>query len=110
MKTIQFILDNCIETPGQFDIQIAKYLVPTLSAYAIEYAELRAYPDIDGGGRTEFLLGRGFEINDNIVIWDSFISNISQRDELPVLIVHYHGIRDYHLLFPTISSEEKKIS
>ena len=106
MKSQQFILEKCLFTPSQFErsIRAAEYLVPVLSAYAIEYAELIVPPDLDGAQETRILIDHGFEINGNKVLWHSYRQPMF-GDYEPILIIHYHGIRDYKLLFPSISSD-----
>lgn len=106
MKSQQFILQKRLFTPNQFEgnIRAAKYLVPFLSAYAIEYAELIVPPDLDGVRETRILIDLGFTIDGDKVLWHSYRQPIF-GDYDPILIIHYHGIRDYKLLFPAISSE-----
>lgn len=106
MKSQQFILEKCLSTPDQFErnIKAAEYLVPVLPAYAIDYAELIVPPDLDGVSETRILIDHGFEIEKDKVLWHSYRQPIFGDIE-PILIIHYHGIRDYKLLFPAISSE-----
>jgi len=106
MKSQQFILEKCLSTPDQYErnIRAAEYLVPVLPAYAIEYAELIVPPDLDGARETRILVGHGFGIDSNKIIWHSYRQPMF-GDYEPILIIHYHGIRDYKLLFPAISSE-----
>ncbi len=106
MKSQQFILEKCLFTPDQFErsIRAAEYFVPVLPAYAIEYAELIVPPDLDGARETRILVDHGFGIDRNKIIWHSYRQPMF-GDYDPILIIHYHGIRDYKLLFPAISSE-----
>ena len=93
---------------GQFERYVAYYSVPTLDAYAVEYAELRVHQDLDGIGKTELLQGNGFELETNLVRWDNYI-NIFPGHEPPIyLIIHYHGVGDYNKLFPFINEDKEK--
>lgn len=108
MKSQQFILEKCLFSPNPYDgnTRSAKYLVPVLPAYAIEYAELIVPPDLDGARETRLLLDHGFDIDEDKVLWHSYRRPMF-GDYKPILIIHYHGIRDYKLLFPAISSETR---
>jgi len=105
MKTQQFKLHMCIFAPDQYkdNTRTAEYLAPTLPAYAIEYAELIVPPDLDGTQDTRLFIDQGFEIANNKVLWHSYRQPLFGNHE-PILIMHYHGIRDYNLLFPATSS------
>lgn len=105
MKTQQFKLHHCLFAPEQYkdNTRTAKYLVPTLPAYAIGYAELIVPPDLDGAYETRIFIDQGFEIDGTKVLWHSYRQPMFSKHE-PILIVHYHGIRDYRLLFPAIST------
>lgn len=108
MKTQQFKLSRCLFAPDQYNdnTRTARYLAPTLPAYAIEYAELIVSSDLDGRSDTRVFIDQGFEINGDEVLWHSYRRALFGMHE-PVLIVHYHGIRDYQLLFPSISTDER---
>jgi len=108
MKTQQFKLDKCQFMPDLHGdkTRTAKYLVPTLPAFALEYAELIVPPDLDGVQPTRLFIGRGFEISNDTVLWHSYRQTLFDAPE-PILIVHYHGIRDYQLLFPAVSSSDR---
>ena len=108
MKSQQFKLHWCLFAPDQYkdNTRTAEYLAPTLPAYAIEYAELIVAPDLDGAQQTRLFIDRGFEIDNDIVLWHSYRQSIFGKQE-PILIIHYHGIRDYQLLFPSISTAER---
>jgi len=108
MKSQQFILEKCLSIPDQYErnIRAAEYIVPVLPAYAIEYAELIVPPDLDGVSETRILVDHGFGIDKDKVLWHSYRQPIFGNHE-PVLIIHYHGIRDYRLLFPAISSDAR---
>lgn len=110
MKTIRFDLDKCIAKPSQFDAPTAKYLVPTLPAFAIEYAVLKTPQYYFESHPRELTEGRGFHIEGDIVVLHSYTPNIFEEDTSPILLVHYHGIRDYRLLFPAVSTPERKQS
>ncbi|MFK5891778.1 MAG: hypothetical protein QM504_00995 [Pseudomonadota bacterium] len=108
MKSQKFILEKCLSTPNQFEmnVQAAEYLVPVLPAYAIEYAELIVPPDLDGVSETRLLMDHGFGIEKDKVLWHSYRQQIFGY-HAPILILHYHGIRDYQLLFPAVSSNTR---
>jgi hypothetical protein len=110
MKTIRFDLDNCIEKPGQFDVPIAKYRVPTLPAYAIEFAVLKTPQQMFESYQRELTEGRGFHIEGDIVVVSSYTPDFLVEAKPPILLVHYHGIRDYRLLFPAVTTAERKQS
>ncbi len=108
MKTQQFNLHRCLFAPEQYkdNTPTARYFAPTLPAYAVEYAELIVPPDLDGMRDTRLFIDQGFELKNNEVHWHSYRQKLFGHHE-PILIVHYHGIRDYKLLFPAISSSER---
>ena len=74
--------------------------IPTLKAYAIEYAEF----SFKGGFREhkELTQGRDFELTDDGLVWHDFFSPLSPDLNYYRLVIHYHGIRDYELLFPQV--------
>lgn len=82
--------------------------VPTLDAYAVEYAELIPPRHLDYG-HTQLTSASDFSIQGSEVLLQHPIasnlfglsSNISCR-----LTVHYHGIRDHRLLFPQIRNHD----
>lgn len=101
-----------LEKPGRFSGDeynpIAHYYVPTLVAYAIEYAELKVYPNMDGIGKTELLSDVDFYINDVWVEWPGFTQWIPGT-EIPItLIIHYHGIRNHEFLFPQVKKDGRE--
>jgi hypothetical protein len=84
------------------------FRVPTLSAYAIEHAELTPPPDIDAG----FIqLSNGSEFwiaSDLVCLHHPFQSPFLTLDgalDRTRLVVHYHGIRDFTLLFPQVEDD-----
>lgn len=74
------------------------FVIPTLSAYAIGHADVQ----LNGlGSHNEY---EDFEINGNEFIW-KYSGSTGVEDKLRLLI-HYYGIRDYALLFPSIQNSE----
>jgi hypothetical protein len=100
-----FLLDKPERVLGQLGAGPAEYRVPTLPAYAIEYAELRVNRSTDGVGKADLLLDRDFEIKGDIVIWPTYNPPLGGGVASERLIVHFHGIRDYGCLFPQMGCE-----
>ena len=75
---------------------IITYNVPTLSAYAIGYSDVL----INGLGSHQE--GVDYEIKSDRLIWNDPTS-IHSDDKLR-LVIQNHGIRDYRLLFPTVTN------
>ena len=78
----------------QYQYEIA---VPTLSAYAIEYSTLQL------SGLTTFL-HHSTLMDDKIEVHTKF----RLEDKECKLVIHYHGIRDYALLFPSVKEVSLK--
>lgn len=76
--------------------------VPTLSAYAIEYSEFTPPPNLDVG---HILLCQyaDYEIEGDHVIFKHPFPIAFGGMESCRLVIHYHGIRDFSLLFPQVS-------
>lgn len=73
--------------------------VPTLSAYAIEYAEFTPPIGLDVGFR---VLSYGVDFKaqgDELSFHRGFSLKFSSIQSCR-LMIHYHGIRSYELLFP----------
>jgi hypothetical protein len=81
------------------------FQVPTLDAYAIEHAELTPPRDIDSGF-SQLSDGEDFWIlNDTANLHHPLSSpflNFEGVLERTRLVIHYHGVRDFSLLFPQI--------
>jgi hypothetical protein len=107
MRTTTFLLSQheAEQTDPPFNVWRMIYFVPTLPAYSIEYAEMRVSSGIDGVSPTTLILERDFSINGKRVVRegvsDSFLAN-----EIPLLIIHYHGIREFSGLFPAVSNDQ----
>lgn len=86
----------------------AIYRVPILPAYAIEYAILKVHEFSDENPKKDLILGKDFAIEGQYVKQEncSSISFLSKNVH-PVLIIHYHGIRDYSFLFPAVQNSER---
>ncbi len=81
--------------------------VPTLAAYAIEYAEFVPPPNIDAGYQvlcldTHFDV-RGDRVNFGTPFSESILGAGSCR-----LVVTYYGIRDFRLFFPQVHDQSLK--
>lgn len=100
MKTTVFELNlssaACAEIPDkrQYRYQIN---VPTLSAYAVEYSTLQLL------GLTAFLHYSTL-VGDQIEVYST--SRLENQE--CKLVIHYHGIREYALLFPSVQEESLK--
>jgi len=76
--------------------------VPTLSAFAIEHAEFKPPPHVDFGHRLLYL-GSDFTTEADSVVFSTGLSLFFDSFESSQLVIHYHGIRDYTLLFPQVT-------
>lgn len=87
---------------------IAGFRVPTLSAYAIEHAELVLPPHVDVG-HVEQVEGKDFVIDGDLVRLKAPCCDPFLREGVPDsrvrLCIHYHDIRDYELLFPQVTDQ-----
>jgi hypothetical protein len=81
---------------------VATVDVPTLSAYAIEYAEFTPPRDVDAGYHL-FPSGQEFNIADEKICFSTGLSLKFGGFESCRLVIHYHGIRDHGLLFPQVT-------
>ena len=86
---------------------VEKVDVPTLSAYAVEYAEFTPPRDVDSGYHV-FHSGTDFEIRGEKIVLKSGFSLKFGGFPYCRLVIHFHGIRDYGLLFPKMSEPELK--
>jgi hypothetical protein len=107
MKSKIFVIERPTRIPNQSEAPEAEYRLPVLPAYAIEYAELRVTSSWDGLGQTVLLEGRGLKMDGDKIIWTSYKPGIFGEPAPITLIVNYHGIRSYELLFPTVRSSER---
>ncbi|PHR90776.1 MAG: hypothetical protein COA78_34495 [Blastopirellula sp.] len=103
MKTVYLDLRRPINPPSRWDSYDMEILVPTLSAYAIEYVEFLAGHSPDMGYRP-LVEGQDFELNNNSLIWHGFDEGFLSTNSLR-LVIHHHGIRDYEALFPFVEDE-----
>jgi hypothetical protein len=95
MNTTLFDLDyNSATHEIRSGKPVVLFSVPTLPAYAIEHSDF----SING-------LGSNKEGDAYAIIGDKVLCNESdiQADDSLRLIIYYHGIRDYRLLFPLIT-------
>jgi hypothetical protein len=75
--------------------------VPTLSAYAVAYADFTPPMNMDSG-MSVLSLGAHFAVDADELKFCSGFSLKFSGIESCRLLVHYHGIRDYSRLFPMI--------
>jgi len=107
MRSKIFILDKPSKFSDPLVSQEAEYCLPILPAYAIEYAELKVPPNLDGVGKTELLEGREFTISGDKVIWPGYRAPLLGRPAAVTLIIHCHGIRSYERLFPSVRGDDR---
>lgn len=100
MQSAFFPLERIIKPPGNMDAPTAIYEVPTLPAYAIEWAELRREPGMAEDSPRHAILGKGLEIDGTQVMWHDYKEPLLGETLSLILIIYFHGIRDYGLLFP----------
>ena len=95
---------------GSLSGQIAEeYLVvPTLSAYAVEYSEFTTAPNLDSG-MTVFYQDTDYRIVDDRLYVRYAIPFVFGGLGSYRLVIHYHGIRDYALLFPQVKDHSLQI-
>lgn len=106
MKSKSFLLQ-----PELFDfspdvVRVIRIRVPTLPAYAIEFADLIPPTNLETGYEPP-IEGIDFTIDGDEVIWRGhrLLGILNSAHGIFRLIVHYHGIRDYKALFPFVSDE-----
>jgi len=104
VKSISFDLQFPKNVPYRMFERGVAFVVPTLQAYAIEFSQFLA-PNQLHGGQKEFVEGKDYFLEDDRLIWKNFEEPLFE-DSVYRLIVHYHGIRDYRLLFPHIEEPE----
>ncbi len=103
MKTTVFELDKPEAVLAE-DVLYAtyQYKIPILPAYAIEFAELHMSNNWEN---KQHLLESGTHINGCTVSLHADNRYYSESS----LIIHYHGIRDYSLLFPFVHDQTMRI-
>lgn len=82
--------------------RIVVFPVPTLSAYAVAHSNFYTDSGFADTSQLQNIEGRDFEIVGDSVIWRSPVQPFIPADGTYRLIVHYHGIRDYEALFPSV--------
>jgi hypothetical protein len=103
MKTTMFLGTQMqIGKRNGIDGHISAVIVPTLSAYAVEYAEFMPPRHLDAG-YIQFHSGAEFEINGEKIQFGFGFTDIPGDFATSRLVIHYHGIRDYESLFPQIT-------
>jgi hypothetical protein len=104
MKSTRFDLRFPRDIPVPEEGTEIKFPVATLPAYAIEYSEFT----VRGGfyEDKELVEGQDYLLQDDGVVWKGFFSPKFPGMDCYRLTIHYHGIRDYSLLFPQVSPAE----
>lgn len=83
-------------------------VVPTLSAYAVEYSEFTPAPNLDSG-MTVLYQDTDYRIAGDRLYFRYAVPFVFGGLGSCRLVIHYHGIRDYALLFPQISDHGLRI-
>lgn len=98
MKSTIFELDitalTCIYRNPSDDVHIYEFTIPILQAFAVEYFTLQfgalsCFPDSQDS----------IQNNKLTVVLDYPLDGLESK-----LVIHYHGIRDYALLFPFVAN------
>lgn len=102
MKSTVFELKFPPNAPDRYKESDVKFSIPTLRAYAIEYSEFT----FKGGfnEHKELVEGQGYTLVDDGLIWHGFFEPKLLGMDYYRLVIHYHGIKDYALLFPHIQN------
>lgn len=106
MKTALFAGDDMIPEWGIGGLE--GFCVPTLSAYAIEFADFSLPPSMDYGFVPLTEASDFFTDGEQIRL---AVPNPNPFLQMPGgvsrarLLIHYHGIRDYSLLLPQVQDE-----
>lgn len=110
MKTTIFTNEHMRPTWSPYGLK--SFHVRTLSAYAIEFAVFTPPKDLDSG-YAELNDGSDFQIEGNEVIFGTPLSSPMLRLDGALararLVINYHGIRDYKLLFPQVTEESLQV-
>ena len=102
MKTTAFSAQQMAVAAHDAHDRVTVVTVPTLSAFAIEHAEFKPPPHVDFGHRLLYL-GSDFTTEADSVVFTTGLSLFLDSFERSQFVVHYHGIRDYGLLFPQVT-------
>jgi len=98
MKSTIFDLDvtapTCVHKELSYNNHIYEFTIPTLPAFAIEYFTLQ-FGDLSCFPSKEESIQ-----NDKLTVCPEY--NLDNFDSK--LVIHYHGIRDYKLLFPFVDN------
>ncbi len=98
MKSTIFDLDitapTCVHKSPSDDVHVYEFTIPILPAFAIEYFTLQF------GAMSCFPDKQDSIQNDRLTVFPGY--SLDKFDGK--LVVHYHGIRDYTLLFPFVTN------
>ena len=86
---------------------VTQVVVPTLSAYAVEHSEFTPPPNLDTGPTVLYQDSHYRIEGDNVFLAHPFCTPFGGLEPCR-LVIHYHGIRDYALLFPQITDQRLK--
>lgn len=103
MKTTVFAAAGMTIKANDAYNRVQAVVVPTLSAYGVEWAEFTPPPHVDVGYRS-LRSEVDFKIEGDLIEFASpVVCSLMGGLGNSVLVVHYHGIRDYEALFPQIA-------
>lgn len=90
---------NWMGAPKETDVM---FPIPTLKAYAIEYSEFT----LKGGfnEHKEMIERQDYDLVEDGLIWHTSFAPMHPRMNYYRLVIHYHGIKDYALLFPHVQN------
>ena len=101
MKSTIFNIDTKSSCYLEKEISTNQFLwefsIPLLPAFSIEYFVIQV------GGATSYQSTNDKLINNKIIIESEY--SLDQSDDVQI-IIHYHGIRNYELLFPWITDSD----
>ena len=105
MKSTSFVLKYPEGAPNRVSEMNLTFVIPTLPAYAIEYSEFSATSQMDSGQK-EFVEGMDYFLDQDKLIWQNFEEPFFKERTVYRLVIHYHGIRDFRLLFPQVQEPQ----
>ena len=98
MKSTIFELDitasSCVHKNPSYNVHIYEFTIPILPAFAVEYFTLQF------GALSCFPDKQDLIQNGKLTVFPGYsLDGLDSK-----LIIHYHGIRDYNLLFPFVTN------
>ena len=104
MKSTVFDLKYPSNGQNLHESRDVEFPIPTLKAYAIEYSEFKVTGSLHA--HKEMIEGQDYTLMENALLWHSAVAPMLLGMDYFRLVIHYHGIRDYGLLFPHIQNAE----